>query len=120
MVPDNINLPFFPVDIISHLHDALTNILEPDFHNRDLVFLENASLTLSGLDHHVTSDEFHDKEVRAVFLGLMTILLGDYQKFVTVLRFNPVPGFYFNMVSFDNAGMIISDPIIEFLLFCML
>jgi len=44
-------------------------------------------------------EEFLDKEVRAVFLSLMTVLLGDFQKFITVLRFNPSPGFYFNMVS---------------------
>ena len=39
-----------------------------------------------------------DKEVRAVFLCLLVSLLGDYEQFVTVLRFHPQPSFAFNKV----------------------
>ena len=48
-----------------------------------------------------------DKEVRAVFLCLFTYLLGDYQNYVTVIRFKP-PSFYFNTVSalvYDSVGV---------------
>ena len=43
-------------------------------------------------------EELMDKEVRAVFLCLFTYLLGDYQNYITVIRFKP-PSFYFNNVS---------------------
>lgn len=51
------------------------------------------------------SEELMDKEVRAVFLCLFTYLLGDYQNYVTVIRFKP-PSFYFNKVSVET---LISD-----------
>ena len=44
------------------------------------------------------SEELMDKEVRAVFLCLFTYLMGDYQNYITVIRFKP-PSFYFNTVS---------------------
>lgn len=108
-IPDDIKLPFFPCDIISHVQDALAKILEPDFPSRDFVFRDRTSLVLNEMDTRMNRDEFLDKEVRAVFLGLMTVLLGNYQKFVTVLRFKPEPGFYFNMVSFKLQIITVVD-----------
>ena len=50
------------------------------------------------------SEELMDKEVRAVFLCLFTYLLGDYQNYVTVIRFKP-PSFYFNKVSMQAKNL---------------
>ena len=98
-IPDTITLPFFPDSIISYVQDALADILEPNFDKRDHAFHTRASSYNEEWQGKGSKEEFLDKKVRAVFLSLMTILLGDYQKFVTVLHFTPTPGFYFNMVS---------------------
>ena len=101
-IPDTITLPFFPGNIYSHVQDALVDILEPNFASRDHAFRNPSSD--GEYRGKVFLEEFLDKKVRAVFLSLMTFLLGDFQKYVTVLRFNPTPGFYFNMVRLIRTG----------------
>ena len=39
-----------------------------------------------------------DKEVRAVFLNLIALLVGDFQEYATVLRYLPQPAFYVDRV----------------------
>ena len=65
--------------------------------SRDYVFPRASSSSSEALQEG-RSEELMDKEVRAVFLCLFTYLLGDYQNYVTVIRFKP-PSFYFNKVS---------------------
>ena len=65
--------------------------------SRDYVF-PRATPSPSSESLEGRSEEMMDKEVRAVFLCLFTYLLGDYQNYVTVIRFKP-PSFYFNTVS---------------------
>ena len=69
--------------------------------SRDYVFPRAASSSLEALQEG-RSEELMDKEVRAVFLCLFTYLLGDYQNYVTVIRFKP-PSFYFNKVSTQDS-----------------
>lgn len=66
--------------------------------SRDYVFLRASASSSSEALQEGRSEELMDKEVRAVFLCLFTYLLGDYQNYVTVIRFKP-PSFYFNKVS---------------------
>ena len=65
---------------------------------RDYVFPRATPSPNSAESVEGRSEEMMDKEVRAVFLCLFTYLLGDYQNYVTVIRFKP-PSFYFNTVS---------------------
>ena len=66
--------------------------------SRDYVFPRASSSSSLEALQEGRSEELMDKEVRAVFLCLFTYLLGDYQNYVTVIRFKP-PSFYFNKVS---------------------
>ena len=93
-IPDGTNLPHLPPDVKTHVQEALARVLDPCYEGHDLAFQKS----VSPCGREVKSDDILDKEVRAIFLCLMAILLGDYQNFVTVLRFNPSPAFHFNLV----------------------
>ena len=92
--PETVKLPSFPSNIITHVQRALSCVLEPTFDTRDDIF--QATHPIPGS----SSDEFCDRETRAIFVCLMAVLVGEYQKFVTVLRFQPAPAFFFNLVRF--------------------
>ena len=81
--------------------------------SRDYVFPRASSSSSEALQEG-RSEELMDKEVRAVFLCLFTYLLGDYQNYVTVIRFKP-PSFYFNKVSdvleeWKSGTVLVSAP----------
>ncbi|XP_064399586.1 myotubularin-related protein 5-like isoform X3 [Halichondria panicea] len=99
-VPSSMTLPSLPRELLSQIQWALTRVLHPHNPIKDYVF--------RGVPEHegqigCKSDEMKDCEVRAVFLCLFMVLLGDYQHYVTVIRFFPMPQFYFNMSSFLEA-----------------
>ena len=96
-IPEDIKLPHIPPNINTHVQEALSRILDPLYDSRDLVFQQASTRHLS-LGEGQKGDEALDREVRAVFISLMATLLGDYQNFVTVLRFNPTPAFHFHLV----------------------
>ena len=100
-IPETLQLPYLPIDVIPHVQQALSRVLDETFDDRDCVFRKSLPLPL-GVSGR--SEELLDKEVRAIFLCLMATLLGDYQKFISVLRFQPNPTFYFNMVRDECWG----------------
>ena len=91
VVPDTILLPQLSTDILELVQSALARILDPLIGYRDLVFTQSEF-------NRGKSDDILDREVRAVFLCLFVLLLGDYQHYVTVIRFSPSPAFFFNKV----------------------
>ena len=104
-VPTSMTLPSLPRELLSQVQWALTRILHPHNPTKDYVF--------RGVPEHegqigCKSDEMKDCEVRAVFLCLFMVLLGDYQHYVTVIRFFPMPQFYFNMVRNKSFHSFIS------------
>lgn len=94
--PDTITIPHFPTEVVAHVQDALARVLDDNYDGRDFVFQK--PLPLQPLGVKGRSEEELDREVRAIFICLLAILLGDYQNYVTVLRFQPTPSFYFNLV----------------------
>ncbi len=95
-IPSSVAIPSLPRELLEQVQWALTNILHPFNLVRDYVFRD--------VPEHEgqigsKSNEMKDCEVRAVFLCLFMVLLGDYQHYVTVIRFFPLPQFYFNTVS---------------------
>ncbi len=95
-VPISVLLPALPRELLEQVQWALMRVLHPHNPIRDYVF--------QGVPEHEgqigsKSNEMKDCEIRAVFLCLFMVLLGDYQHYVTVIRFFPLPQFYFNTVS---------------------
>lgn len=95
-IPDTIFVPIIPHEINKYVQSALTRIIHPHIASQDHVF---DKLTEGERDNR--SNELRDREVRAVFLCLFMVLIGDYQHYITVIRFFPVPQFYFNKVCKD-------------------
>ena len=94
-IPDTLKLPYLPLDVTPYVQESLARVLDANYDDRDKVFQRPLPLPLGT---RKKSEELLDKEVRGIFMCLMASLLGDYQKFVSVLRFQPNPIFYFNVV----------------------
>ena len=107
LIPEDIKLPRFPPTLLTYVQEALARILDPIYDSRDLVFQRQRPLALGA---EVKGDEALDREVRAVFICLLATLLGEYQNFVTVLRFNPSPAFHFNQVCEIYSGASDKGP----------
>jgi myotubularin-related protein 5/13 len=90
ITPASVSIPRLPPATLEPVHRALARVLNPRIDFRDHLFGTRTQPL------KVKSLELQDKEVRAVFLCLLVSLLGDYQQFVTVLRFHPLPSFTFN------------------------
>lgn len=94
VISESVLLPQLPPEILDFVQPALARILDPLIGYRDHVFTQ---LEFS----REKSDEVLDREVRSVFLCLFVLLLGDYQQYVTVIRFRPSPAFFFNKVQIN-------------------
>ena len=99
-IPDTLFVPTLPPEVLDHVQWALTRIIQPHIATRDYVFrtIPASEREADNQSHLGRSDEMRDREVRAVFLCLLMTLVGDYQHYVTVIRFFPLPQFYFNKV----------------------
>lgn len=89
-VPDAVSLPLLPEPLLSHTHESLSLILQPELNSADHAFPPMAI--------RAPQPALQDKELRAVFLRTFAQLLQGYRCCLTIIRIHPKPVITFHKV----------------------
>ncbi|XP_052225213.1 myotubularin-related protein 13-like isoform X3 [Dreissena polymorpha] len=108
-IPECIVLPTIPEPVLSRTMKALHMILHQDLLMADLAFPPSPCKKPVSLEQK-------DKEIRAVFIRMLSELLTGYRSCLTLIRIHPEPFITFHKASFlGHKGMVEEDFILKVL-----
>lgn len=114
-LPDNLKIHMVGEPLLSKVQQELTMVLKPDLRMADNAFCDLSAEH----ERHKTPLSLLDKELRAVMLRLMVLILEGYRTCLTMVRIHPRPYITFHKAAFLGLRNQCDTEFTKRLLNCM-